>query len=51
MKTTKFTIEIDYSLSELKEAYKDHSGDMPKNKRDIAIWFETMVESILQDHM
>jgi len=49
MESTKFTIEIEFSLKELKKMHRHHFGGTEKiTKSDIARWIESLAYSDLE---
>jgi len=49
---TKFTISINYSLNDLKNAYRKYYGEECKpTKKDISIWISSLAESDVQTLM
>jgi hypothetical protein len=52
MNKTKFTIEFNYTLKQLKNAMRKHFGydkNVKITKRDIKIWIEALLEADIEN--
>ena len=51
METTKFTIEVDWALPKIRQAYYRCFDEKPKDKKAIANWLGALCEADIQDFM